>query len=51
MSTLPQILADAPAQADDSIPDEIAHLLEREITKEEAAVGDGIWPMIWDFAG
>ena len=25
--------------------------MERQITKEEAAVGDGIWPVIWDFAG
>ena len=35
----------------ESIPDQIAHLLEREISKEEAAVADGIWPVIWDFAG
>ena len=37
-------------QEDGSIPDKIARLLE-EKTEEFSSRADGIWPVIWDFAG
>jgi len=41
----------SPVQEDGSIPDKIALLLDETPEEEFSSRVDGIWPVIWDFAG